>query len=213
MLNQYLDPREAHRCAVLAPVPGILPKRTRNFGYFPSLDALKAGDLLLFEPLTARKNSRAVQIAQSEYFADDHRRWTHAAVYILDGLIIEALPSKGVVESHLSEYVPGYLIRARRCSVVNDAAGYRIALHAMKQRGRTYDLFGLLAIASSFLNISRLNQPVDRRYTICSQVFYDSFLEATRISLDECPPSGPVLPSHLSNTPSLSDVDLVWAIV
>ena len=52
--------------------------------------------------------------SQRELFANKHARWTHAAVYIGEGMIVEALPFKGVVDGHISDYLPTHNIRVRR---------------------------------------------------------------------------------------------------
>ncbi|MBV1864896.1 MAG: hypothetical protein KUG74_10725 [Rhodobacteraceae bacterium] len=207
---EFLDPNCAPVESEEGTVPGLLPSRVRKFGYYPNIASFHSGDVLLFEPRSPTRISRAISKSQKELFADDHARWTHAAIYIGEGMIVEALPFRGVVDGHVSDYLPSHNIRVRRFDVKKEADQYRISIGAMKRRGRSYDLHKIPRIAKSLINVSDLTNGYGQRHTICSQVCFDSILEATKVPLDECPLDGPVVPAHLSNTASLQDVPVGW---
>ena len=112
--QKLLDPENVGQPAAVKSAPTQLPPDVRKFGYLPDFDLWQAGDLLLFSVIRPSFMQRQIIATQErERYAEEHARWHHAAVYIGDRYLCEAVP-RGVRYHPVAEFVGDRLIRARR---------------------------------------------------------------------------------------------------
>jgi len=211
-MRRYLDPDHVETQSVpgLANyLPAELPRKVRNFGYHPPLSQFEPGDLLLFSPKAPSMASRYILQDQQEYFGEPDARWTHAAVYIFDGMIIEATPRNGTALAFLHRYLPTHDILVRRHMTITPVQLTHIVFHAFKRIQAGYPLIPLaFYLIRGWTYTIRPFDP--KNYNICSELFHKACMAATRMALQGCPVDGLTKPAHLSATPSLSDVDIHW---
>jgi hypothetical protein len=99
-------------------------------------------------------------------------RWNHAFIYIGDGKIIEAMPSKGITISDISKYKK---IAWNQHQGLNDDQRMQIAKKAKDLIGTTYgflDIFilGLRILGLKFLGGKFLEKLAMRQGIICSEL-------------------------------------------
>ncbi len=191
-----------------------LERKTREYGFVPDLGCCKPGDLILscsVSPDCIEKQIVATQHIAG--FAKDDRRWTHAAVYLYEDFVVEAVPWVGVRSRSLYWDVPGSFFRVRRRPGLTDEQRFQIALCAQRKLGLRYNLKAALSLGLR----AGLGGPWDRystqrrkRAAICSQVFYDALADISRHFLVGCPIDDPVMPAHLSGTTDLDDIFVEW---
>mgnify|MGYP000887221514 CR=1 FL=1 len=95
---------------------------------------------------------------------------------------------------------------------MTEAERLRIAFYALKNLGRRYGHRDALAIgvdlAKGLWNKGAL--ATNRFIVICSQLYFDAYLDVTHRRLASCPTESPTTPAHLSATPDLLDVAVEW---
>lgn len=188
------------------PISRRASKTARNFGYIPDLSFCKPGDLILSREKQPSTTSRWITHTQTHAgFADVDSCWTHAAVFLYEDLVVEAVPCRRVRSRSLYEDIPGSILRVRRSPLAMIPADeieitrYKIALRALGMLGARYSHWAaaklgwqLISDAASYLSFGST--------VICSKVFYDAFAEITLKGLKGCSFSTPVMPAHLSET-------------
>src|SRR5690242_4276718 len=92
---------------------GEIPPNARQHGGVPDVSALMSGDLILMQPANPDWVSRSIRHAQRGFSSED-AQWTHAAVLVIDDLIVEAGPGRGVRTRSLYERVPTDKFLVRR---------------------------------------------------------------------------------------------------
>jgi hypothetical protein len=211
-VQQLLDPND-----LTSPVGNlsvaVLPPAARRFGYLPDVTKCLPGDLILSRGAARGKSLDPIVNAQAAAgFAPEHACWTHAAVFLYDELLVEAIPWHGVVQRSIYVDIPDRILRVRRHPALAEAARLKIALRALSMLGTRYSHLGALQLGLHLLRglWDRTAFAGDRNMTICSEVFHDAFADITRSILQGCPVDGPVTPAHLSATADLADVEIGW---
>lgn len=189
-----------------------LPPRVREFGYVPDLNQLRPGDLVLFSAVKPRRRSRA--IVRSQRDAGHHEadaRWHHAAVYVGDSEICEAVVWRGVHLASLYDSVETHLLRFRRDPRLTDHDSWRVAVNALRFLRRRYGLAALFRIWQQ----TRLGfwRPDIRhkklRARICSELYADAYTLTTGRMLMRGT-LNILTPAELSVTAALADIQVDW---
>lgn len=210
MVQLVLDPARVDGTQAFVSV-SLLSQKTRNFGFVPAVESLLPGDLILYSDTDTV--SRLITASQERAgFAREHARWSHAAVYLDDGFLVEALPLSGVNQRSIYEGIPSGLLRFRRLQSLSPIDRYRVALRALSRLGQTYSIGKVpkLSLRMAAGLWKRRAAPDEKGIVICSQIYHDSVVEITRSYLDHCPVDAAVTPAHLSCSDDLVDLDIGW---
>lgn len=179
----------------------------------PNLKQFLPGDLILSREPSPGIIDRSIARAQERGgFSSEHARWTHAAVFLFDDLLLEALPLRGVVQESIYNYLPETIMRVRRDVAASSDHRFTVALRALSMLGKRYSLVGAFGLGRDLL-LGLWNKDVltsNRYVVICSQVYSDAYSSTTDTVLKACPIDTPVTPAHLSATSSLVDVAIDW---
>lgn len=210
MPQLVLDPNKVADATRITSVPLLSPK-TRKFGFVPDIADLLPGDLVLYSDTDTV--GLAISGAQRvSGFAAEHARWTHVAVYLDEGFVVEAVPLHGVVQRNIFEGIPAGLMRFRRILSLSETDRYRIALRALSRLGLTYSITRVPKLSLAMIGglWKRRPAPDEKGIVICSQIYHDSVVEITRSYLSQCPVDAAVTPAHLSCSGSFIDLNVEW---
>ena len=169
----------------------------------PNFSDWQLGDLVL---VTAEKTlaGGGIVLGQSVTFnlaTIPGAKYSHAAVYVGDGLIVDATYNNPIKARSLWEYCRHRSLTVRRVPDPNASA---IASFAMSHLGEPYSV---AAVARSKL-IPKTNP--DRRQLYCSTLVGLVVAEATDIQLASAWRHRPLQPSTLATHPDLAIVDVGW---
>lgn len=192
----------------------VLNQNIRAFGYVPDDTALLPGDVLLVtgHGLAGR------WIAQAQRrggFADDHCQWTHAALYVGSGRVIEATPSGGVRIGLMVEtcFNRRLLVRRRTADDIRLEHRYQIVIEALTALRRGYSLGVVPSMAWQAFRQTLWQPTSQRRNTlvrICSTVVGNAYSTAINLNLLPGQPGGVVWPADLSHSKELTDIQIGW---
>jgi hypothetical protein len=209
-----IDPRNIPKTIGETDLLTPIPLRARNFGCVPDLRRCEAGDLILSFSISPGFAEKQIIRAQTHAgLSADDSRWTHAAVFLYQDFVLEAVPWKGVVTRSLYSDIPDSVLRVRRRPNLRVEEKYQIALCAQRMLGTRYDISAALSLGwRSWIGqmLNRVWVPAIKPVIICSKVFYDAHLEITRKLLQGCSTTDLVMPGHLSATSDLVDIDIPW---
>ena len=203
-------------------VPRALPHVTRAFGKLVDTTPLAPGDLLLTRELSPDRISKLIAKVQSSGgYGEADARWTHAAMYLGDGMSVVEATFDSVREggsvriSSLDGYCTGaHSIRVRRSRFVSsERQGWRICVRAMSRLGRPYNFMEALIMWFKVMFQGRGFYDADERQStsaavICSMLYADSYNEATRRCLGEI--NGVCVPAWLSVADEFEDIQAEW---
>jgi len=172
----------------------------------------KPGDLILSYSIPFDLTEWSISNAQERGgFADEHSRWTHAAVFLFDTLVAEAVPRSGVRVHSLYDDTLSSVMRVRRPRVTDEQRAH-IALRAVATLGTPYGTIAALQLGRQ-MHYGLWNPATLIAFggkLICSKVYFDAHIEIAKLPLSGCPMTGLVSPAHLSGTPDLDDVFVPW---
>jgi hypothetical protein len=212
-----LDPATLNRDTARAPDgPAVLelPKKTRMFGFVPDHKVLLPGDAVLVKSQRAGLIGRQIVRFQLESYECDHACWTHVAVYIGEGTLVEAMPWHGVRTSSIYSLVPSRSVLVRRDPKLNMEERYKIAVQAASRLGQKYSHWRLpsliIGAAVGFWSTQRSVRMT--RALVCSTLYSDAWASVTEAML--IPGRlAELWPCHISATLKLDDVLVPWVRV
>jgi hypothetical protein len=205
-----IDPANRGTLVEATPVASI-PAKARAFRYVPNFRECLPGDLILFRDVTPNIFGQAIAAAQLPSHGLENAQWTHAAVFLYDDLVAEAVPFFGVRTRSLYLDIPGRILRVRRKQGLGVEDRYKIALRALRMLNSRYSFGAALSIGWRSMGFStRLGAPTFGPVIICSKVYYDAYVEITRTLLPGCSIDAPVTPADLSATVGLEDIAVPW---
>lgn len=210
-----IDPGQHGNPTSLAPV-SVFPPGVRKFGFVPDVRACEPGDLILSFSRNSGFVDRQIRATQRRIgFSDEHARWTHAAIFLYEDYIVEAIPFAGVVTRSLYLDIPESVLLVRRYPGLDQDQKYKIALSALRSLGSRYN--GMKVLRAGFGTLlGEWRRPwfkSEGRITICSKVYHDAHVETHRQMLQGCQLNDLITPAHLSATTSLQDVLVPWLAV
>lgn len=185
----------------------------RKFGYCLDVASLLPGDLVLVSAREPGLVAAAITHVQTMGgYAPEDARWQHAAVYVGDGAICEAVRS-GVKVSLLHDYVPSHRMRFRRAPQLMGEKGWSMAVQALKRKDVRYGYWSVLRLLQrSLRGYMRLAVPLDAPFpapaVYCSQLYADAFFRTTSVMLGTR--NGEFTPASLSLDQTLVDVPVNW---
>ena len=213
MAQQVIDPQNVvvpEDAAVWTP-PGPIPPDLRKFGHFPDTSVWLPGDLMLFNSINPNLISRMIIKAQREAgFADDDARWHHAAVYVGDNFVCDAVPVGGVRYRTMYSDILVKRMRVRRDLTLTADERYKIAITALTRLRASYSIFEVLNFrvgASRLWEVQKL--PLRTFGIVCSQLYADAYATVT----SRLPIRGAhrlATPADLSATDVLADIAMAW---
>jgi hypothetical protein len=208
----FLDPRNPRADRLWLPADPI-PKEVRRFGYFPDVEALLPGDLVLTSSVqTSLVGSQIRRVQEDGGYAADHARWEHAAVYIGHrGEVCEATRN-GVHLGHISAYIGKHVLRFRRAADLPSDTRWHIVVNAMARLGTKYGFGEILDLYwQSRIGYWKRHDKGGhyRRAIICSELYSDAFSRSTgRVLWNTL--GTEVTPAFLSASNQLTDVSIAW---
>jgi hypothetical protein len=146
------------------------------------------------------------------YPDDDHATWTHAALYIGDGYVVEASIGSGVTEGDLLVRTDSHAIVVRRSLSIAPEAARRLASTVDDYCGAPYSLRHLNEVRKALARgePAAVLSDEDDGY-ICSElvaaIWADEFLEPL---CEDFQPDALIPPAALSFTTSLQDIVSCW---
>lgn len=228
-----LDPLNITPAVITGQVKkGDLPNLTQeqvDFGFVPDVTGLRAGDLILFQPLVPSFAQTGIINAQKPQYAapTGEQTWTHAAVYLKDWRLIEAVPGDHVTHGNLLSSVPNCRILVRRPALFTqktpaeaELLGMQLALEAALHLGVAR--YGLVAAMLIKLRIKSPTIRLPQKYSemkansiICSGLYAKCFQIAASgnslMTAEMLRNDVPVTPFLLSQVSSLTDVAVGWS--
>jgi hypothetical protein len=195
-----------------------------EFGYLPNIKKIKPGDVLLtssVEPNAAGGLVSYFQRKQTIHTA----KWTHAAVYVGDWAVIEAVPLHGIRLGSILDYVPDHKMLFRRPQVMcggdahgSEIMGLKIALQAaLRVPNSRYGWVKAYEISRNLARKARYvfdwrneetsgNFVCSGLYSKCVSIATGQFLApASFIEQDQ-----PVTPAMLAGASTLQTLDVGW---
>ena len=200
--------------------PGPIPRALREFGKYPDTSRWWPGDLVLTRALKPNSVSRAITKAQiNGGYAPDDSEWTHAAVYLGDGLnvceaTVDSIFRRGTVRvSRLWDYCADHFICIRRSTFVKtQSQGWLMAITALTNLQKDYDFsyvarLALLAARGRGFWQTDIRVPIRPSALVCSTLYSDTHNRVTRHILTD---NGVCVPAQLSQCTELKDVASTW---
>lgn len=215
MRQLLLDPTDTASATQPKSVPTTLPKNVREFGFLPDFEIWRPGDLLLFSAVEPNRAQRAIVHAQLELgYAAEHARWHHAAVYIGDLQLCEAV-FQGVRYHPVTDIFLGSRLRIRRNTQLTEEERFRIAIRALMRLSKPYDFWSvtlswLRSRGTAFGRACSRELRVRGDAVICSGLYHETYMEVTGQILSAVADRD-VVPADLSACGGLVDIPAVWA--
>lgn len=212
MQRPVLDPNTAAESAWPTQSIRVIDPEIRKFGYTPDEGRFLPGDVLLVTG-TNEVAKLIKRVQERGGFDPCHARWTHAALYIGNGQLVEATPFGGIRVGQLAKTTFGRELLVRRVSnhlAMEDR--YKVAINALTGLGRGYSLGSVVPLAWQALT-GKLWQgerrPDFRSVTICSSLVRNAY--STAVYKDLVPGVTAVTwPADLSHTGELDDAEIGW---
>lgn len=132
-----------------SPVCTVIPEGAPSAAAIANASAWSLGDVLLFEAVGSSHVIAWVQ-ARRQY-SRSAAKWSHAAIYVGDGLIVEAIKGVGVVSRGLHAYSVERCVLRLHCGRLTAAERAGVVEEARKQVGQPYSSKKVYYLAASLL--------------------------------------------------------------
>lgn len=200
-----------------------IPTAVRKWGYAPNLERWHPGDLVLTRAEEPERASKMIQEVQAEGYGVEASVWTHAAVYMGDGLMLceaQIDPPKAcsVIIAKIWDYVGSHHLLVKRSRHAESIEkGWAIATAAATKIGSAYDVafIAKLAIDRTFVGdkIWQKDQQgkVSAGAFVCSSLYSTAHAYATGVSITDHT-NGLCVPAYLAGLkePHLLEVGFDW---
>lgn len=172
-------------------VPHPLDDSAVVAGILPDMAGWHDGDVLLFRNATQNAMGTLITASMTRRYGAAAARWTHAAIYAGEGMIIQAVASnpRVVQEVAISRYVPSRVIARRAIPILTDAERREIVAAARATIGRNYNYMRAMQAGLAGLKIpqrqrlGRRKRAAALRACICSDVVIDAYLIGANVTL------------------------------
>ncbi len=208
----YLDPGDRNTTGEFHPKSPI-PPALRAFGRYPNTDEWLPGDIILFSDTQPGLVSRMIQKVQADCgYAPAHAMWQHAAIYIGNEHLCEAVWPRIRVHP-LFDAVQGRYICVRRMAQLSSEQRFGIAISCLTKLGGQYGWPELLRILVERGRMWRSRSTVNRRpiSLICSQHCAAAYASVTGTVLSiHAGLERATTPADLALTTQLIDIPVCW---
>lgn len=215
MKRPYLDPDSTANSSGGFTVER-LPEVVRNFGLYPDISRLQAGDVVLVSPTRPDLNAKAIMAVQGRVHSAFDAQWMHAAAYLGENSLVE-ISQHGVAVVDLSKYVPKYRLLFRRPrdlagGGINELTGHKIAVAALMRFKTRYSMSDLIQTLGDS-TIGRFSPAARSRPSkpgaICSTFYNDAVARvlgrgaaSAKVSI--------LQPADLAVSTYMDDLDIPW---
>lgn len=181
----------------------------------PNFSDWQAGDLVLIKS-SGTVVSSTIEGVQASIRSSSppfgEPEWTHVAIYVGHGLVVESVPLHGMRYAPVHHYVLNRAVRVRRLN----RGGVPIAAHegewAVKWAASFFTSgYAYAAIARHLLMHMKTTSPGAEAF-FCSSLVAITYTKALGVLLESDPNHRPLLPATLVNHPRFSDVLLEWRV-
>jgi hypothetical protein len=200
-----------------------IPQALREWGYVPDLESWHPGDLLLTKAVDPDWISKEIENIQTLGYGDTFASWTHAAVYLGDGLMLcEAQIDPGalicgVIIAKLWDYIGTHNILVKRSRHAADRElGWAIATAAATKIGDSYDWKFILKLAAERLFVGDKiwlhdqTGKISSKALVCSSLYSTAHAYVTDVSITDRT-NGLCVPAYLaSEEKHLKPVQFSW---
>jgi hypothetical protein len=179
----------------------------------PNFSDWQVGDLVLVKSdgSTMAKVIEGVQgsLQSSQPPAGDPE-WTHVALYVDQGLVIESVPRRGIRYCPVHEYAQTRELRVRRLlrgsTPITPAEGTSLVREASRYFEQGYSYWGIARHLFMQMALPNADQ------FFCSSYVAVVHTKALKVTLDQQAHHRPLLPATLVNHPAFADLDLEWRV-
>jgi hypothetical protein len=185
----------------------------------PNLDAWQPGDIVLVN----RRGLSGAAIGPGQVLlgptGSAARRWSHCAIYVGDGLVVDAVPRGGVGIRSLEGYCARRATALLRLEIdgafLSREQGLKVAARARELAGKRYAYGALVGLAfKRLLTVLRLpvprsNDDPEVKRLFCSSLVVVAY-NAINVPIEQDPNVAPCLPANLPLHSNLWSQDLRW---
>lgn len=177
----------------------------------PNFSDWQVGDLVLVKSdgSTMAKIIEGVQGSlQSSQPPTGDPEWTHVALYVDQGLVIESVPRRGIRYCPVQEYAQTRELRVRRLlrggAPITPKEGTDLIHEASRYFEQAYSYWAIARHLFMQMAIPNADQ------FFCSSYVAVVHTKALKVTLDQLAQHRPLLPATLVNHPAFADLDLEW---
>lgn len=200
-----------------------IPKALIEWGRVPDFDVWHPGDLVLVKDKKPDWISKAIQRIQEPGYGPEHAEWTHAAIYLGDGLMLceaQLDPAQrifSVIVAYCWNYFGTHDLLVKRSNYALDKeAGWAIAAAAATKIGGAYDWKFILKLAAERLLVGDdvlvhdQSGKISANSYVCSSLYSTAHAYVTDITITD-KTNGLCIPAFLAaDRRHLKTIDFDW---
>lgn len=134
--------------------------------------------------------------------------WTHVAMYVDQGLVIESVPRYGIRYCPIHEYAQTRELRVRRLlrggAPITPSEGTSLVHEASRYFEQAYSYWAIARHLFMQMALPNADQ------FFCSSYVAVVHTKALKVTLEQLADHRPLLPATLVNHPAFADLDLEW---